>query len=439
LICRNDILTKQKGRQKYGGYKLLSFISIFNIVIFILFTGFYSYQFYYVLVGLFRKEKILEAGRNHPYAVVIAARNESAVIAHLIKSIQKQKYPSSLVDIYVVADNCTDNTADVARAAGATVFERLNSQYVGKGYALDYAFKLIMSKSKKYDGYFVFDADNLLDEDYIAEMNKVFDNGYKIVTSYRNSKNYDTNWLSAGYSLWFLREAKYLNNSRMILNTSCAISGTGFMVSDEIIRKNNGWKHHLLTEDIEFSVDNVIHGEIIGYCGTAVLYDEQPYLFEQSWHQRLRWAKGFYQVFGKYGKELFKSIFTKKSFSCYDMFVTICPALFLSLLSVGINLMFLTIGLINIEIYPEIIQETSGAIIMSGVNSYSVLFAIGFITTLTEWNKINSTAWNKIKYMFTFPLFIFTYIPISIVALYKRIEWKPITHSIVKSIEEVRQ
>lgn len=439
MICRNDILTKQKGRQKYGGYKLLSFISIFNIVIFILFTAFYSYQFYYVLVGLFRNGKVLEAGRNHPYAVVIAARNESAVITHLIKSIQKQKYPSSLVDIYVVADNCTDNTAEVARAAGATVFERFNRQYVGKGYALDYAFKLIMNSSKKYDGYFVFDADNLLDENYITEMNKVFDNGYKIVTSYRNSKNYDTNWLSAGYSLWFLREAKYLNNSRMILNTSCAISGTGFMVSDEIIRKNNGWKHHLLTEDIEFSVDNVIHGEIIGYCGAAVLYDEQPYLFEQSWHQRLRWAKGFYQVFGKYGKELFKSIFTKRSFSCYDMFVTICPALFLSLLSVGINLIFLTIGLINIEIYPEIIQETSGAIIMSGVNSYSVLFAIGFITTVTEWKKINSTTLKKIKYMFTFPLFIFTYIPISIVALYKRIEWKPITHSIVKSIEEVRQ
>ncbi len=179
-----------------------------------------------------------------------------------------------------------------------------------------------MNANEKYDGYFIFDADNLLDENYIAEMNKVFANGYKVVTSYRNSKNYDTNWLSAGYSLWFLREAKYLNNSRMILKTGCAISGTGFMVSDEIIRKNNGWKHHLLTEDIEFSIDNAIHGEKIGYCGTAVLYDEQPYLFEQSWNQRLRWAKGFYQVFAKYGMELFKSIFTKRSFSCYDMFVT---------------------------------------------------------------------------------------------------------------------
>lgn len=418
---------------------MLSFISIFNLIIFILFTGFYSYQFYYVLIGLFKKSKVMVADKNHRYAVVIAARNESTVISQLISSIKKQKYPNSLVDIYVVADNCTDNTADVARESGATVIERFNRQYVGKGYALDYAFKIIMNTNEKYDGYFIFDADNLLDENYIAEMNKVFGNGYKIVTSYRNSKNYDTNWLSAGYSLWFLREAKYLNNSRMILKTGCAISGTGFMVSDEIIRKNNGWKHHLLTEDIEFSIDNAIHGEKIGYCGTAVLYDEQPYLFEQSWNQRLRWAKGFYQVFAKYGMELFKSIFTKRSFSCYDMFVTICPAVFLSLLSVGINSVFLTVGLINIEIYPELIQETTGAIVMSGFNSYAILFGLGLITTITEWKQIKSTPWNKIKYMFSFPIFIFTYVPISIVALYKKIEWKPITHSIAKSIEEVRQ
>lgn len=418
---------------------MLSFISIFNLIIFIIFTGFYSYQFYYVLIGMFKKPKTLVAQENHRFAVVIAARNESAVISQLINSIKKQKYPAELIDIYVVADNCTDNTADVAKEAGATVFERFNRQYVGKGYALDYAFKIILNSDVKYEGYFVFDADNLLDENYIAEMNKVFDNGYKIITSYRNSKNYDTNWLSAGYSLWFLREAKYLNNSRMILNTGCAISGTGFMVSDEIIRKNNGWKHHLLTEDIEFSIDNAIQGEQIGYCGKAVLYDEQPYLFEQSWNQRLRWAKGFYQVFGKYGMELFKSIFTKKSFCCYDMFVTICPALFLSLVSVGINLVFLTIGLINFEVYPEIIQETSNSILMSGFNSYAVLYVLGLVTTISEWKSINSTAFKKIIYTFSFPIFIFTYIPISIVALFRKIEWKPITHSITKSIEEVRQ
>ena len=420
---------------------MLSFISLFNIIILIIFTGFYSYQIFYLFVALFKKGKNLKASKNHRYAVVIAARNESAVIVQLIKSIKRQNYPGELLDIYVAADNCTDNTAEVARSAGAIVFERFNKQFVGKGYALDYAFKNIIYKKTCYDAYFVFDADNLLDENYISEMNKVFDNGYKIVTSYRNSKNYDTNWLTAGYSLWFLREAKYLNNSRMILNTGCAISGTGFMVSDDIIRKNKGWKHHLLTEDIEFTIDNALQGVKIGYCGKAVLYDEQPYLFKQSWNQRLRWAKGFYQVFAKYGRDLIITIFKKRSFCCYDMFVTIMPALFLTLTSVGVNLTVFFIGLLNIETYPELMGETIGAILLSMLNSYIVLFLMGLITTVTEWKNINTSSMKKLKYIFTFPVFIITYVPISIVALFKfkKIEWQPITHSIVKTIEEMQQ
>ena len=205
--------------------------------------------------------------------------------------------------------------AAVARKAGAIVRERFNKAQVGKGYALDYMIKMIGGKetAKKYAGIFVFDADNLLDENYIAEMNKTFNQGYRVVTSYRNSKNYDQNWISAGYALWFLHEAEYLNLPRMTLKSSCAISGTGFLVHADMIKDNGGWIHHLLTEDIEFSVSQIIKGEKIGYCKKAVFYDEQPVTFNQSWNQRLRWAKGFYQVVAKYGKDLVRGIFRGKN------------------------------------------------------------------------------------------------------------------------------
>lgn len=373
------------------------------------------------------------------YAVIISARNESSVIAHLIESIKKQHYPQELIDIYVVADNCTDNTAQVAKKAGAFVFERFNDQLRGKGYALDYAFKRILSseKQEKYDGYFVFDADNLLDSNYIAEMNKVFDNGYQVVTSYRNSKNYDTNWISAGYSLWFLREARQLNHSRMMLNTSCAISGTGFLIHKNIIKKNNGWKHHLLTEDIEFSVDSVIHGEKIGYSNKAILYDEQPTKFSQSWYQRLRWSKGFYQVFMNYGGKLLKGIFKNHSFACYDLFMTIAPAIFISLITVFANTVFLLVGLCCISVQPEVIHVAVSGIFSFFFNYYFFLFIFGLIATITEWKKIHCKAHRKILYLFTFPIFIFTYVPIAIVALFKKVEWVPISHTITKTIEEV--
>ena len=181
-----------------------------NLFVFVLLTVCYLYQFVYVLVVLFKKDNTpQQPAVLHRFGVVIAARNERVVLPNLIRSIQEQSYPRELVDIFVVADNCTDDTAQVAREMGAVVYERCNPQQVGKGYALDFAFHRIAQDygNQYHDAFLVFDADNLLDEHYIEEMNKTFSQGYRVITSYRNSKNYATNWITAGYSLWFLREA----------------------------------------------------------------------------------------------------------------------------------------------------------------------------------------------------------------------------------------
>lgn len=425
----------------------LEFIIQFNFCIFIILSVFYFYQIIYVFISLWgekRKNKLVsDAKVLHRYGVIVAARNESAVIPQLIQSIHNQNYPKELIDIFVVADNCTDSTAQVSRDAGAFVYERNNKNEIGKGYALDFIFQKIHAHHAHYDGYFIFDADNVLDENYILEMNKVFDNGYRVVTSYRNSKNYGTNWISAGYSLWFLREAKFLNNARMMVQTSCAVSGTGFLLTSDIVRKNNGWKYHLLTEDIQFSIDCALKGEVIGYCESAKIYDEQPVTFQQSWTQRLRWSKGFYQVMYHYGGKLLHSIFKQGSnaFSCYDMFMTIAPATIVSLFCIAVNGALLLNALFSFHtIYymNQAIPLATQAIALSFVNCYLVLFIMGLLTTITEWKQINCSAPKKILYMFTFPIFILTYIPISIVALFKKVEWKPIVHTIAKSVDEVR-
>ncbi len=224
-----------------------------------------------------------------------------------------------------------------------------------------------------------------------------------------------------------------MNNSRMCLHTSSAISGTGFLVSREIIEQNGGWIHHLLTEDIEFTTDCIVNGETIGYCDKAVLYDEQPTSFYQSYIQRLRWSRGFYQVFKKYGQRLICGVF-KGRFACYDMLMTLMPAMLLTLLSIVVNIIAIPVGILGqAEDWPMLIK-TLGQTVLS---FYLIFFLLGAITTITEWKQMHSTRVKKLFYVFTFPLFMLTYVPISIVALFKNVTWEPIKHSVSKTLSEI--
>ena len=297
----------------------MDFIEWFNRLLVVLFFLCYAYQFAYIPIAWLRRPRVYGSGRRNRFAFLIAARNEEAVIGQLLDSIRAQDYPADLFDIYVVADNCTDATAEVCRARGAFVHERQDKVKVGKGYALNWLLERI--PVKKYDGFLVFDADNLLRPDYLTEMNKTFSAGYSIVTSYRNTKNYGDNWISAGYGLWFLREARYLNGARMALGSSCAVSGTGFLFSRRVLHACGGWNFFLLTEDIQFTIDRVTSGEIIGYCPRAVFFDEQPTSFAQSWRQRMRWSRGYLQVLWYYGKRMIRGLFRPRKaisrrFSC---------------------------------------------------------------------------------------------------------------------------
>ena len=165
----------------YVSKLIIAFLGIFSI-----------HSTLYWVVGFFWTRKFKPAKNQHKYAIVIAARNEEAVIGNLLDSISKQDYPSELITTFVVADNCTDKTAQVARSKGAICYERFNDKDRTKGFALQFLFERIKEDYgiDAFEGYFVFDADNLLNRDYVQKMNDSFDEGEKIITSYqmKNSK-----------------------------------------------------------------------------------------------------------------------------------------------------------------------------------------------------------------------------------------------------------
>ncbi len=423
---------------------MLDMIELFNTALAVLLTAAYAYQLFFLVYGLVnrrRQDKQMARTLNR-YGVIICARNEAGVIGELIASLRQQKYPRQLLDIYVVADNCTDDTAAIARQAGATVYERFNKVQVGKGYAMDYFFRQLIQADKlsQYAGFFVFDADNLVDPNFVAEMNNTFTSGeYSAITCYRNSKNFGSNWISAGYALWFLRESRFLNFPRQLLGTNCAISGTGFLLSSKVIQENGGWPFHLLTEDIQFSVDCAIRGQRIGYCDRAVIYDEQPTRFSQSWTQRLRWSKGFYQVDAHYVFSLVRRCFAgRRRFSCYDMLMTVAPGMLLTLAALLLN----GICAVSCLLLPplqarQVLAVTVEFMANAVLSFYMGLFMYGVITTITEWNKIYAPTAKKLLYTITFPLFMFTYVPIALSALVRRVEWKPIQHGCATALKEL--
>ena len=380
----------------------------------------------FLFVALFRKEK--SSGREpslHHYAVLICARNEANVIADLLDSIKSQSYPQDLIDVFVMADNCTDSTADVASSRGVHVYTRSDPEKVGKGYALEALMNHIREDYPEgFDGYFVFDADNILEHDYVEQMNRKFSDGHDIVTGFRNSKNFGDNWISAGNSLWYLWDSKYLNYPRYLLGISCNVSGTGYFFSRKIAEKLDGWPYHMLTEDWEFSFDQVTKGEKIAFCRQAVLYDEQPTSFMVSCRQRIRWLSGLLQVNVRYMKKVLKGIF-HGSASCFDI-ILYAPVYVLSVASLLLNL-----GLI-------LHSAVTGGNLMTAVQSFALLFIrmyavfwlAGLFFIVTEWKNIHAGALSKILHLWTFPLFTLSYVPLTAVALFYKPKWKPIPHTV---------
>jgi cellulose synthase/poly-beta-1,6-N-acetylglucosamine synthase-like glycosyltransferase len=237
------------------------------------------------------------SGTRHRFAVLICARNEERVIGELIGSLRQQDYPADLFDVFVVADNCTDRTADAARAMGATVFERHDLQHQTKGHALTWVFDRCLSEWRdRYDACVMFDADNVVHAKFLAAMDRELSAGNHIATGRRLGKNPSSSWIAGCGSIFWLLQTRcfYVPRARMHL-PCCSVGGTGFMFELGVLGED-GWKTRSICEDIEFSLNSIARGYFIAYAPDAIFYDEQPVTVWQSVRQHYRWSVGSFQT-----------------------------------------------------------------------------------------------------------------------------------------------
>ena len=393
-------------------------------------TIFWLYQLVISLCSLVKlKDKPLLINKKHRFMAVIPAHNEEAVISNLIESLKNQDYDKDLYDIYVIADNCTDRTAEIARKTGAIVYERFDPAHKTKGYALNWFLKQKLNEEDSYDALCIFDADNIVDKNFIKNMNKKLCQGEDVVQGYRDIKNPTDSWITAGYAIFYWTMHRFYHLARYNLGLSPLLNGTGFMVRMDVL-KPDGWDTQTLTEDIEFSLKRIIKGKKLGWATDAIVYDEQPVGFKQSWSQRSRWTVGHIQCISLYTKQLAKAVKEHKTLMNFDGLLYIIgsiPMFIITLALLATNfIMYVGAGITSTELLINVIKYV--------VPTFLLPIATGVLIMLLDRRPIKP----MIKGLLCYPLFIGSWLLINFKCMFKKnVKWEKINHVRDIKISEV--
>lgn len=418
-------------------------------VISIIFTVISLHFFVFAIIGLVTYKKYPKAKEKHRYGIIIPARNEEKVVAGLIESCLKNDYPQDKLEIFVIAHNCTDKTAEIARKYGVHVYEYNNEKEKTKGYALKYIFEQIDKQYgvKNFNGFFVFDADNILSKNYFDKMNDAFEaeGMNNVITSFRNSKNFGTNAISSSYGILFFSGCLLEGKGRTVCNCSTRVQGTGYVIPAEIVK--DGWNYVTLTEDWEFSADQILQGRKIKYCNEAVFYDEQPTSLKVMWRQRVRWARGHILVCLTKWFSLFAKIFSRKKtgeysnrFSAYDMMVNITPQFIINCILLVVQIIMLTVcSIIQLDGVVSLWQNLGMSWATSALTTLVSNFLIAVAVFIWERKRIQKVSVGlKILTCLSYPFFRLLDWPLQIVALFsKNLAWKTIPHKDQTNFDEI--
>ncbi len=293
---------------------------------------------YKVILSLFAlKAKTIqefETEYNRRFAIVVPAHNEEKVISKSLYSLFSLVYPVNSYDVYVVADNCTDNTAQISRNLGAEVLERTNDEKRGKGHALRWGFEKILNSDEEYDGIIVFDSDSLVSSNFLNIMNYYLDRGSKVIQSSDLVLPQPGVWSSESTRIGFLLYNYVLPMGRKVLKLNMGLRGNGMCFSTDILRKYP-WQAWSLTEDVEYGLHLQLKGIDIDFAPEANVWAQMPTQPDNAESQRKRWEIGRYPIIRNYAPRLLTAFFKERAAKYWDAFIElITPPLVNTLLFV---------------------------------------------------------------------------------------------------------
>lgn len=401
------------------------FMIPFQLMI-VFFTVYYFVISWFGLFGKKREVKIYDESKT--FAMLVCAHNEAAVIDSLVDNLLKLNYNNKLYDIFVVADNCVDNTAEVARNAGAIVFERFNDEKKGKGYAMDWFFERLFKMDRKYDAVCIFDADNLVHPNFLHEMNSRLCNGEKLIQGYLDSKNPTDTWVSGVFSIsfWIVNHVWHL--AKYNIGLSACLGGTGMCIEMGML-KRYGWGATCLTEDMEFTMKAMMENIPTTWAHDAIIYDEKPLTFKAAWNQRMRWAQGHFDVANRFMLPMFKKAIKERDLKVLDCTVNLIQPYFLM-----ISTFFVLCSWIYeyVPFYTNIIYTVLPMEVWTVIGIGQYIFPVACLWKI----RASAKSW---FYLLFYPIFIYSWIPITAIGWFRRHEheWNHTIHTRNIKFDEV--
>ncbi|SEL67603.1 glycosyltransferase family 2 protein [Paenibacillus sp. OK003] len=390
------------------------------------------YQFTFSLFGLIKKKKKKHYPATKSFAVLVAAHNEEQVIGALMENLKQLDYPEDLYDVFVICDNCTDGTAQIVRQHGLNACVRTNADLRGKGYAIEWMLKYLWKLPRQYDAVVMFDADNLVDRNFLLEMNDDLCNGSRVIQGYIDTKNPEDSWITAAYgvSYWYINRLWQL--SRHNLNMANFLGGTGMCFETNLL-KEIGWGATSLVEDLEFTMRSVQRNVYPVFNYDAKVFDEKPLTFKASARQRLRWMQGHFTVARRYFFPLLWQSIKERSLVKFDLAVY------------GANVYVVLLTFLMTAVLWVDTAIFSGPHI-ANIYGYFPLW-VGFVAIgLNILTFLLSMALEKVTfakvylYLILFPIYLLSWYPITFYAFFTQNnkQWSHTQHTRVVRLDEVQ-
>ena len=389
------------------------------------------------------------ANKTTRFAVLVPARNEAAVIGNLIDSLIKQNYPRELFEVFVLANGCTDDTPQISEEHGASVM-LCEGTFHGKGDVLSYAFARLAEQSRAsgpdagpaaasgtqpgaaqstgFDAYIIFDADNVVDPEFLSAMDRAYSAGMVAAQGRRTGKNTYDNVYSRIYEMYYNMLNVFYNHSQETRGCSAVINGTGWMIRKDFVDKY-GFSSVSLTEDLEITAHLDLRGERVRFVPEALTYDEYPNDTRTIFRQMHRWVFGQVQCMRAYSLKLLRKLLKDRSTACAGTLGTFVLPI---LLTIMVILLIWTIFMPADYPAPfRLIRAYAPLIILFAYAVFALVNMFGAKKSGLSLNRLGTA-------IAFYPIFMCILFPFSVECLFRRnLVWKPIAHDRNVSIDDI--